>query len=150
VVTTKGDTINLYGDISMGDGLIYFKNEKGKNDMYAAKKVQYMIANNRIFKTLHVRGGVDLQEILAYNDKYVLTQYVSGGAYFVYIWTRDFQPVEKELSLYTLHHQSKLIEKKIKPYFGDCKELIDKMETNIENKHDPCTYGISNFHCKGK
>ena len=152
IVSTKGDTTFMYGDVEDRNAYVYFNNKKGKKEEFSEYKIEYMFVDNQIFKRLPTFTPTRymIQEIVAYNDKYVLT--VLGGD-IAYIWTDKFENVEKKLYIQMpATEQKKLIEKHIIPYFGSCKEMIAKMYATLEegSKYHKFFYGISNYHCLDK
>jgi hypothetical protein len=137
LITNAGEKVIIEGNAELGTMYVSFQGgPKGKTITYLHTAIKLLTINNRLFLTLPLFGGkmMRLEEIVCYNDKYILTTYFDSGHYIV-LFDWDMKIV-KPLKLISngRKKQIKNIEEDIKPYFGDCKEVMDKVNKQVDDK----------------
>lgn len=113
---------------SMNGQRIYYFNIKGKYRQINHSKVSTMIIGDEKYVRLpiYVLSAKRLHRIIAENNKYILTSYYSINKHYFYIFEKStMDAVEKLRS-----HDMEGVET-IRQYFGDCTELMNKMELNL-------------------
>lgn len=75
-----------------------------------------------------------LHQLIAENDKYILTNLMSNGLNYFYVYDKDHNIIEKQILHSTTQKKGQNAIEEVKKYFSDCTELISKMEENNENK----------------
>lgn len=149
LINEDGVKTYLYGNVSMSAESITFSDASGKNQYEKQKNIKSLVTGNRLFINLPITSIQDrLQEVIAYNDKYILTAYWHNGQY-LYIYDKDYEAVEKKILL--KHKKWKVLSKeKIMPYFGDCPTLMKKINSNANKKYeygDLLFDGITQIKC---
>ncbi|HXD92418.1 MAG TPA: hypothetical protein VNX01_04355 [Bacteroidia bacterium] len=110
------------------------ENKKGfESVVYKDKNFKMVEFGGRVFMVLPDGNKEYIQEIICFNDKYILTTWFVGGSdVFMKIFDWDLNSVCKLKQLFAGEKpQKKDIEARIKPYFGDCKNIIDAMYKNV-------------------
>lgn len=152
LTTIQGDTIKFYptagvtrekkysqiisGYVALTNEFVFYYNEKGERIKFHQKKIRRLEYFDQSYINLPVGsiwGLKRLHEVVAENNKYILTNYYSS-AYYLYVYNKEtskFQ-VSKEWNSFKRKKDLKLIEKKIIPYFKDCKDLIEQLKANVE------------------
>ncbi len=143
LITEKGEKILIQtpDDVGITPAWVSFKDAKGEYVRYKHPQTKYLTFNGRQFLTLALKGGekMRLQEIICYNDKYILTAFYSqDNAYnlLVFDWKlSNILPYKKAAANPKI--QRELLNEYVKPYFADCnKAMIDEMSNNIEYGKD--------------
>ncbi|CAL68065.1 hypothetical protein [Christiangramia forsetii] len=156
----------ISGDVSMTGQFIFYLDKKNEFRKIPQKKIKELNYGLKRFLTLPLSWSMDrIHEVIAENDKYLLTQYYFNGVNYLYVFDKsNMKYVEKKIShSYKVKKDSKNFERYIKPYFSNCPELLKKIKFNIENikyrsnaaYKDNSEYAdnylfnsISNFQCK--
>ncbi len=153
IIKLDGERIELYNPIKLSQTHVYFDNSDGKDKWVKQKQVEVMLVNNRLFLNLPVTSVSDrLQEIIAFNSEYILTGFWDD-ILFVYIWDKNFNPLEKKITFpsgfkkHVRKNHERMTESVI-PYFGNCPELIEILNKNIDNR-GKINEGVSYFNCDG-
>ncbi|MBL4662243.1 MAG: hypothetical protein JKY22_01470 [Flavobacteriaceae bacterium] len=76
-----------------------------------------------------------MQQLIAENEKYILTNLFSNGINYFYIYDKEHNIVEKQISHSLTKKKSEKAINIVKEYFSDCDNLITAMEKNINNKY---------------
>jgi hypothetical protein len=138
LITEKNEKVVIQGDVELGAGYISFNGgPKGKTITYTHKEIKFLTSNNRFFLTLPLYGGKmkTLQEIVCYNDKYILTAYFDGHTHDIIVFDWDLKRVKPLTIIDTRSRkQEKNIEEDIKPFFGDCKNVMDMVYKHVADK----------------
>lgn len=147
LITLDSERIDCYGSVSLTAEYVRFTDKAGAFQMTKQKKLKSMLINGRAFINLPITAGKDrMHEVIAYNDKYILTAYWHNSSY-LYIFDRDLVPVKAKMLVRPGRRgQESLLDKTVVKYFGDCPALIKRMEKNIANK-TPMIENISLFQC---
>lgn len=152
IETLSGEKIVCYGEVKLLSDEVTFDNAEGEHLSFKHKKLKSLHLKDRIFLNLPVSGSKNrLQEIVAYNNEYVLTVYVIRKVDCFTVFNKDYKLVEGLIiSPRGRLGKFRLINEKIRPYFKDCDELIRKMNENLY-KAIPGSLreNISNFNCTG-
>jgi hypothetical protein len=139
LITNEGEKVVIAGDASLSTEWITFKGSNDKTVDYKHKNMKFMTVANRLFLTLPLMGGkmVRLQEIVCYNDKYILTSFFQNGSYSVLVFDWDLKMIQPHRFIdKKTKGQKENIEKDIKPYFADCNKALDIMKKNIDAMGD--------------
>ncbi len=148
----EGEKIICPGKVEMGAQWVTYEDGKGKEQMIKHVKIKSMFVFGRLFTNYPIsKGGsmVRLHEIIAYNDKHILTAFWQTS-YNYYIFDRSGNMVGGKVRLTgSKNKQMKILEENILSYFPTCKELINAMSKNIQIEQDP-SHGISGYNCGGK
>lgn len=130
----KGNS--LYGNMNLTAKQVFYFDEKGRQRRFSHKKVKELHFDGRNYVNLPIRksGTPRLHEVIATNDKYVLTQYFHNG-YFFYIFDKN---QNQALELENLHSNKKekdleLLNNVIARYFSNCSKLMAHFKDNVEN-----------------
>lgn len=130
----KGNS--LYGNMNLTANQVFYFDKEGKQRRISHNKVKELHFNGRNYVNLPIRksGTPRLHEVIATNDKYVLTQYFHNG-YFFYIFDKN---KEQALELDNHHSNKKeedleLLNNVIARYFSDCSKLMSHLKGNVEN-----------------
>jgi hypothetical protein len=139
ILKKDGKKIIVGNDAAMGPDILYFHDKNSKRQEYRQKHVKFFTFGGRIF--IGPSNSRYLEEIICYNDKYILTSYTESGNnfafYAIYDWTLKEMSTHNRQDLGGMWGggKAKKIEKfskNVEPYFGgDCKSVIDKMTNNI-------------------
>ena len=126
----------LDGDVSMTGEYLFYFDRNNNFEKIAQKKIKELSYGRRRFLTLPINWTMErIHEVIAENEKYLLTQYYFNGVNFFYVFDKNnMKYVEKKIShSYKAKKDAKSLKKYIKPYFSDCPGLLKKLEYNIEN-----------------
>jgi hypothetical protein len=152
IETLTGEKIACYGEVKLTSDEVTFDNAEGVRLSFKQKKLKSLHLKDRIFLNLPVSGSkYRLQEIVAYNDEYILTVYLSRKVDCFSVFNKEYKLVEGLIvSPRGRLGKFRLINEKIRPYFKDCNELIRRMNENLY-KAIPGSLreDISNFNCTG-
>src|SRR5690606_4114589 len=81
------------------------------------------------------KNMIRMQQKITENEKYLLTNLFSNGINYFYIYDKENNLVEKQI----IHSLTKKKNEKaieiVKQYFGDCENLIKRMEENTKNAY---------------
>ncbi len=156
MLTTENEMIYTIDKVELTGGLVLYRNTAGKYKKISQKKVKIMTVGSRIFLMYpQKKNGRDLQlmELLAMNDKYLLLQYWLGTYWEYYIFDHHDHMVREGFSVAVRRgnigrkNNLKAIEE-IRPYFKSCSELFEKFDWSIENLQDLST-NIVALRCDG-
>ena len=78
LITNAGEKVMIEGSAELGTMYVSFQGgPKNKTITYLHSEIKLLTINNRLFLTLPLFGGkmMRLEEIVCYNDKYILTTY---------------------------------------------------------------------------
>ncbi len=147
LITNEGEKIIVGKDAKMGADIFYFKDKNFKEQKYRQSHIKVLFFGGRIY--IRPRKHY-LEEIVCYNDKYFLTNYfeIKGhGNFFyyynIYDWSLNevFTKGRQDFGgMWSGGKEKKLekVDKNVKPYFGDCKSLMDKMTDNVNSDRLLC------------
>lgn len=144
LLTKTGEKVTIIGDnLSLDVDYVSFRIEnkekkKGYEDVvYKDKKIKMFEFEGRVFMVLPDKKSNNIQEIVCFNDKYFLTSwYVNGTDYKIKVFDWSFNSITNLKPLrVTKKYQTKDLEELVKPYFGDCPNVIDAMVKNINTEH---------------
>lgn len=128
----------LKGDVNLTAQYVHYFNAEGKHKKFAQSKVAEIKFDNREYLKLPIGslGAERLQEVIAQNDEYLLTNYYHK-AYYFFVFRKDEMKMEEKLQNHSnrMNKDLKLLEKKIEPYFKTCPELIKRIEKGIEDSN---------------
>ena len=133
----RSDNNVLYGDVNLTTQYVHYFNAEGKHKRFSQGKVREIEFNGLNYMKLPVNlGAKRLHEIIAINNEYLLTNYYNDGYYF-YIFNKENLDyvVKLQKHSYSRKKDLKLLEKKIKPYFLNCPELITAIQKGIEESN---------------
>jgi len=156
MLTTENELIYTIDKVELTGGLVLYRNTAGKYKKISQKKVKIMTVGSRIFLMYpQKKNGRDLQlmELLAMNDKYLLVQYWLGTYWEYYIFDHHDNMVREGFNVAVRRgnigrkNNLKAIEE-IRPYFKSCSELFEKFDWSIENLQDLST-NIVALRCDG-
>lgn len=143
----KGDILKMYAQrfkdgtvnhniFSMHGQTIYYFNKKGKKKNLNHSKIKKLTTSSETYLSLPISslGAKRLQKVVAENDKYLLTDYYSINRFQFYIFEKSkMKAVEKhKIQTYRAKKEKKRI-KIIKKYFGNCTELMRKIQSNYDS-----------------
>ncbi len=161
----RSSTNSNLGFITLdGDDLLYF-DEKGeiiKQDIEDISKVTIdsksfnnlqVTAKATMYQNDYIRAKVDadeitlmpmsikkrmirMQQLIAENNSYTLTNLFSNGINYFYIYDKQNNIVEKQISHSLTKGKSEKAIKVVEEYFPDCEELLTGLKSNVLN-----TYG---------
>jgi len=94
-----------------------------------------VIAPEMTLLPLPTKRGIRMQQLVAENDSYILSSLNSSGFNTFYIYDKELNIVEKNISHSLTKGKSTKAIKIVKEYFSDCEELISGMEKNMSNKY---------------
>jgi hypothetical protein len=155
LLTKTGEKIAIMSDLSLDVNSVGFKieNTAKKNGFewasYKDKNFKMLQFDGRVFMVLPDGKKEYIQEIVCFNDKYILTTWFVGGSdLFIKIFDWDLNSICKLKQLFAGEKfQKNDIKDRIKPYFGDCQNIIDAMYKNVEDKKSHITDGIYAVKC---
>jgi hypothetical protein len=143
LITKEGEKVTILGDASLSTEWISFRDNNGKMLDYKHKNIKFLTINNRIFFTLQLMGGkmMRLEEVVCFNDKYILTSFYQNGDYSILVYNWDFKLVQphKSLSPYKKKQEAD-IEKYVTPYFPTCAKAYEVMAKNIADEETEKIY----------
>jgi hypothetical protein len=156
ILKEGGDTVEIYGEVTKDDWTVFYKDADGKTTKMAQSKMKRLVAGDDLYITLPVSNTLDrLQKVIATNNSYIMTYYDQRGG-DMYIWDKHFVAKEKNLFCGVLNTgfgpsgPGKRLMKTIEKYFGSCKDLMDKLNSNLNDPHKHLTDNISNYKCTSK
>ena len=128
----------LKGDVNLTAQFVHYFNADGKHKKFKQAEVAEIKFDNKEYLKLPIGsfGAVRLQEVIAYNDDYILTNYYHKAFYF-FVFEKEEMEMEEKLQNHSNNKKKdmKLLEKKIEPYFNNCPELIARIEKGIEDSN---------------
>ena len=149
LLTKTGEKVTIIGErLSLDVDYVSFRIEnkekkKGYEDVvYKDKKIKMFEFEGRVFMVLPDKKSNNIQEIVCFNDKYILTSwYVNGTNYHIKVFDWSFNSVSNLKPLNVgVKNQRKDLEGLVKPYFGDCTNVMDAMVKNINNESSVGAY----------
>ncbi len=149
VLTKAGEKVIIMDDwlkLDFDYIAVHIENKQKKNGfesvVYKDKNLKMFEFGGRVFMVLPDKKNIYIQEIVCFNDKYILTSEFRGGSqYFVKVFDWNFNSVSNLKPLNVgKKNQRRDLEVLIKPYFGDCTNVIDMMDKNISNEHSAGVY----------
>jgi hypothetical protein len=151
-ITKEGDSVQVQKFISIDAQYVFYKDMTGKSRTMAQSKISRL--QGKLFDGVHFYINLPimnmkmtrLQDVIATNDNYILTMYGASDGWYAYIWDKQYENKEYKIYMGSKHFQQVAMEKYLLKYFGSCKELIAKMNANIEAGR-VCSRGISNYNC---
>ena len=147
--TKKGEKIKLHGDsYKFTAQYFFYSNENGKEQKIAQKKIKYIDMGRKYYfrdKIGSTFGFKRLHELICQNKKYRLSQYFSNGMFYLYLFDKEKEKYayKKERIKGKTKADKKLFNKKIKPYFSECEELISKINSNLSREYKPDFFSLS-------
>ena len=151
LITTKGEKIPIEGKASLGFGTFsYYK--KKKEITYLHRELKYVYYGGRHFLSLPLYGGkaLGLQEIVCYNDQYILTSYYSNG-YYMLVFDWQLNTIMKHKTVHGGKKEKKMADlEDIKPYFSDCPAVMDKINNNLNNEEKLSIEDLFAVQCGSK
>ncbi len=155
IIMLDGTRIDCYGDISLSAEFISFNNSEGKHKSVKQKKIKLMLVYNRLFLNLNISKNMKrLQEVYAYSSDLIMTGYLQSSTTYIYLWDKDFNPIEGKISFLQSYTKGKVKKHKLKyneqiaKYFKKCDELSDHIIKNIETG-ERINSRISYYKCEG-
>ena len=126
---------NLEGQLHFTPSQVFYYNEKGKQKFISQKKVKELHFDGKDYINLPILKSKRprLHEVIASNEKYILTSYFHNN-YYLYIYDKQkMKPMEYKIT----HSKRKeadleLINNMISRYFSDCEELMAQLKENVE------------------
>jgi hypothetical protein len=149
LITNDDEKVEVYKSISIDALTVKTYNAKGKSVTFDNRKVKRVSVSGREFLSLAVnkKGDKRLQEIIARNDDYILTDYFIDDHY-IFIFDLQGQAVVGKTKYNTFSKSDKVeIIEVIKKYFENCPVMLEKLEENAEDKKAKLFDGIGNFEC---
>ncbi|MFK7807600.1 MAG: hypothetical protein AB8F74_07380 [Saprospiraceae bacterium] len=150
----------LEGDISFTAQYFFYYNKSGKRKKIKQGKVKEVHFENTQYISLPIgAAGKRLHEVIASNDKYLLTNYFSRANYF-YVFDKNNKPVKKKMKHSWKRKDDYRSLKTLKKYFSNCPELLATIKSNIENSDYKMMHGdvavvknnmfasLKNYQCK--
>jgi hypothetical protein len=139
LLTNTGEKVNIMGSLYLDVNYVSFnvENKEKKKGyeivVYKDKKFKMLQFGDRVFMVLPDGKQNNIMEIVCFNDKYILASWFVGGTtLFIKIFDWDLNSICKLKQLFVGEkYQKKDIEDRVKPYFGDCKNIIDAMYKNV-------------------
>jgi len=153
--TDAGKRIELYDNITKGQGELTFHNEKGKLTNVDWKHIEWMQLGERKY-IRHAKKDnakdLNLLEILAQSDKYQLLRMELSSKSFIYIFDMNNHLLE-EMTLFLASGggakaNNEKVEKTVSTYFSTCGDFVKKMEQNLK-QHMDIFEGLGYFACEG-
>lgn len=146
----KKKDINNYeefGDVGLSAQFLYYYDKQGKLQNYPQSKIIGISTSGKVrYELLPIKksGMKRLHRVLIENDKYLFTEYYANNVYVYYVFSKSDGKIIKGRKMVRdkAKADKKFYEENIKPYFGNCKDLM----THIENKLNSDTYG---YYTKG-
>ncbi len=157
LLTNTGEKVIIMGDnLALDVNYVSFRIEnkekkKGYEDVvYKDKKIKMFEFDGRVFMVLPDGKSNNIQEIVCFNDKYILASYyINGSDYKIKVFDWSFNTVTKLKPLNAgKKNQRRDLEVLVKPYFGDCTNVIDMMDKNINNEHSAGVYSTGEIIIK--
>lgn len=144
-----------------GDFLLYF-DENGKIIRQNIKDISkvtvdsksfnnlQVTANSTKYQTKYVTAKVDsdvitlmpmpikknmirMQQLIAENNSYILTNLFSNGINYFYIYDKQNNIIEKQISHSLTKGRSEKAIVVVEKYFPDCEELLNGLKSNVKN-----------------
>ncbi len=158
LITQEGKKIVCYQNLIMIDATsVGYTNRKGDIKYIKQKKLAFMDVNGRKFLNLPVRGNSTfrMQEVLAYSDDYMLTQYWQNDQQYLYVFDWNKELVMEQTRVLHKEKNRKVLLDMIKNHFGDCESLISQLTERLDITYDDekqiyWTSGISFIKCGDK
>ncbi|HWY13307.1 MAG TPA: hypothetical protein VN026_18400 [Bacteroidia bacterium] len=155
LLTETGEKVTIMGDLKLDFDNVSFKienKEKKKGFEYVGykdKKIKMIEFVGRVFMVLPDKKNIYLQEIVCFNDKYILTSQFRGGSdYFIKVFDWNFNSICNLKQLFAgKKFQKNDIEDRIKPYFGDCSNVTDLMAKNIQDQKNQIIEDVYAVKC---
>ena len=141
LLTKTDEKVAITSNLELNDSYVYFRTEnkekkKGYDEnVYKDKQMKMLEFDGRVFMVLPDGRGNYIQEVVCFNDKYILTGWFYGGSgLFIKVYDLSFNSVYNFKPLRVgKKYQLKDIEEHIKPYFGDCANVTDVMVKTIND-----------------
>jgi len=159
-VTFKGDTVWIYGPVSMGAQFLTFYdiNNKEVTESQSKLKDMYLGDSHFINNSIGSMGMKRLQRVVLQNDKYILTTYFGGPKWMYYIYNRNTMETEvnKKEHSKSQKHDLKSLDEVLSQYFGDCTEALAVIRNSIQTSDYRAGYrgideimfkNITNYDC---
>lgn len=166
-VDTVGVFSNLEGEITYMSGGVFLTSntvrygtytKKGKTTMkiQPQKEIKWMQVYGRSFLRLPRKStGKDfrLMEILAVNKDYILVQFWYDW-YHYFIFDHQGNMIMTETKVYDrgqtigADKNNREVLEKLKPYFGNCSELMEALQANFDDKKI-LSDGVTHIQCEG-
>ena len=104
-------------------------------NQYQTKFAEVSIGADKVtFKPMKIKKKmVRMLQLIAENDNYILANLFSSGINHFYIFDKEGNLIEKQVGHSTTKKKCEKALVLVKQYFGDCTELISRMEENMQN-----------------
>lgn len=156
----------IYGDKLTMD-LFYFEysNEEGKRKKQDKNKTKLLFTGSSVYIGIpsSKEGEYGLQQLIAFSNKYILTQFLYGDDVRLIVFKRDDLSIQKQvnnkkesnsLEILGVGTRTKggkakykaILTENITKYFPECPELLEKQIKNIEDGYK-VNSGISYYNC---
>jgi hypothetical protein len=159
--TMEDEIIQIYGEtkdsttnVKLTKEFVAYSDENAKIQVLDQSSVKWMMVGNRAFVCYPLKESgksLQLMEILAVNEKYILLQYWWDW-YYYYVIDHFGKVVESKIKVFDRgqtigagNNNENVIEK-LKEFFGDCPELMNAFKYNYDKKQILST-NIVNIQC---
>ena len=148
------EIIYMFDQIKLSKEYVSFSDNKNEIVEWRQKKIKWMFIGNRVFVCYPLKKNgkyLQLMEILAVNEKYILLQYWWDW-YYYYVIDHSGNDVEPEIKVYDRGEtfgagkNNQKVMDLLKDYFGNCPELMNAMKKNFDSKQMLST-DIVNIQC---
>lgn len=126
----------IEGDLSILGQFVYYLDKNNDFQKLNQKKIKELHYASKKYISLPIKGKTKrIQEVIADNNKYLLTQYYFHGVNYFYVFQKDnMEAVERKIKHSKKKKEDlKNYENYIVPYFSDCPKLLKRIKYNIEN-----------------
>jgi hypothetical protein len=145
----ENEKIEVYKSVTVDVDEVKTYDASGKLLKFKNKLVKSLSAEGHEFRSMRVNSVQTRQlvEIVATSGKYLLATYFSTARYWL-IFDLQGNTVVKQTGYNFATGLKKSTLEKIKPYFGDCAGLMEKMETNLNIKGNQLFDDVVNYECQ--
>lgn len=138
LVAQSGERIDFFpGDVTLSGEFVQYYDVDGRPRKFKQVDVKEIEFGKRRYINLPASSkiGTVLQEIIAENNQYLLSQFYHDGFNYFCVFSRDNmrRKGKEQWHSQSMMKDRKLFDKKIRPYFGDCPELLERIRYGIEN-----------------
>ena len=180
MITKKGEKIGLYknnssskkpvylhgglfvGNVALSAQYIYYIDIDGNLERISQRKIKECSygENRYINLPIYSVGMTRLHRVIAENENFLLTSYFHNSHFFYVFEKADLNPREKKVRMgRSKKRDLKLIESSVKPYFGNCPELLQRIKKGVLGSYyhryrgsfnNTLFKNISNYKCGDK
>jgi hypothetical protein len=151
IVMNDSDKVLIYKHALMNGDIVQTCDSAGRWIEFRQGRISRASIKGRDFIGMPVNTILTnrLHEVIARSPDYILTSYIDRKKPYLFVFDKEKKPVLKRTRYYNKGTAKKLqMIRKIKPFFGNCKELMEKLERNAAIKDGALFQNTSKISCR--